>query len=229
MKDLPGEVCGGVKAGEFGVEPRLLMEFAQHGFGGRFARGDEACGEIVPEAGTDRLGEASLLKEQAAVGCEGEKPHDDGGESECAEDRAFGAGDDAAAGISHVEELEGALLGEAVVCKSGRQGRKRGLEAFGREKLEDARAHLGCEGPKFGIRAQGVHDVFAQASELESSSDESPEGLGAFGLHPGAKLREEFRGPAASDRVESIHGLLSCPIPDACAGRAARRGSSGRR
>jgi len=115
------------------------------------------------------------------------------------------------------------------VCKSGRQGRKRGLEAFGREKLEDARAHLGCEGPKFGIRAQGVHDVFAQASELESSSDESPEGLGAFGLHPGAKLREEFRSPAASDRVESIHGLLSCPIPDACAGRAARRGSSGRR
>ena len=99
----------------------------------------------------------------------------------------------------------------------------------GREKLEDARAHLGCEGPKFGIRAQGVHDVFAQASELESSSDESPEGLGAFGLHPGAKLREEFRSPAASDRVESIHGLLSCPIPDACAGRAARRGSSGRR
>ena len=37
VKDLPGEVCGGVKAGEFGVEPRLLMEFAQHGFGGCFA------------------------------------------------------------------------------------------------------------------------------------------------------------------------------------------------
>ena len=146
----------GVKAGEFGVEPRLLMEFAQHGFGGRFARGDEACGEIVPEAGTDRLGEASLLKEQAAVGCEGEKPHDDGGESECAEDRAFGAGDDAAAGISHVEELEGALLGEAVVCKSGRQGRKRGLEALGAKSSKTRGRTSGARARKFGIRAQGA-------------------------------------------------------------------------
>ena len=105
-------------------EAGFLAKFAQHGLNGCLACSDESSRKVVPEARADRLCRAALLKEEAMVGRECEKPHDDCCEAERAKNRSVGAADDEAAGRPDVKPLDGAGLGEAVTVESGGERRQ---------------------------------------------------------------------------------------------------------